>query len=84
METNVRQSTDETPQSSDEMVRCGLCGDYVPSEDATHLTLYVYGSEGVRVCLGCRQTLTECARGIRSASTRAHKRGWLTARHNTR
>jgi hypothetical protein len=61
-------------------MKCTLCGCTVADDDATHLCLYVNGSEGIWVCLSCRMALTYCARGIQSASTRAHKRGYMLAR----
>ena len=64
----------------DEIFECTLCRTDMEKDEGTHLSLYVSGSEGVFICLSCRQTLTDCARGIRSASSRAHKKGWESFR----
>ena len=49
---------------------CSLCE--CEDDDASHLDLYVVGSEGIYVCLQCRLALTQCARGIRSAVTKSN------------
>ena len=48
--------------------RCTLCS--CESEDLTHLTLYVIGSEGINVCLPCRIFLSNCAKGIMESAGR--------------
>jgi hypothetical protein len=53
---------------------CSICG--WDSEELTHLTLYVNGSEGIEVCLECRIALTEYARGMTSACFRGMKAGF--------
>ena len=61
---------------------CSLCkrvGD-VGDEPMTHLDLYALGSEGITVCLGCRMTLTDTARGMMRASATAYRTGYEKAR----
>lgn len=62
------------------MQGCDLCGGECKKDEAKWLPLYVIGSEGVTVCLPCRIALTEVAKGIRSASFRARKQGYLFER----
>lgn len=52
---------------------CSICRKVC--DDAKHLPLYAFGSEGVVVCLPCRITLTEVVRGMRSACQRSKSRG---------
>jgi hypothetical protein len=56
---------------------CDLCGD---DTETIHLPLYVFGSEGIETCLQCRLVLTEVASGIRSASYKARKQGYLSGK----
>jgi hypothetical protein len=57
---------------------CDLC--MTASDDAINLPLYVIGSEGIRACLACRIVLTTVAKGLRSASAKAHKGGFLAGK----
>lgn len=52
---------------------CDLCRQ--KSDEIIHLPLYVFGSEGIRVCLPCRIVLTKVAEGIRHACTTAYLQG---------
>jgi hypothetical protein len=46
-------------------VRCSICdAGCTDGDDPKHLQLYCNGSEGITVCLDCRMTLTEVARGM--------------------
>lgn len=49
--------------------QCSICRQ--EKEELEHLNLYVSGSEGIWVCLGCRITLTNVASGMQSAANRA-------------
>lgn len=65
------------------MVSCRVCQTPTDPENLTHLKIYVAGSEGVDVCLTCRQTLTEVLRGMMRTNIAGSKRGYLTARKVT-
>lgn len=62
-----------------EKVNCRVCRTLTEPENITHLSIYVEGSEGVNVCLQCRQTLTEVLRGMMRANFAGRKQGYLTA-----
>src|SRR5437764_951885 len=66
--------------SLDAVVSCGLCGTESPTGEITHLRLYVIGSEGVEVCMTCRQTLTEMARGMRRVHSSGRMQGYKAAK----
>jgi len=57
-----------------------VCQTPTDPENLTHLKIYVAGSEGVDICLTCRQTLTEVLRGMTRANIAGSKRGYLAAK----
>ena len=59
-----------------------LCHTNSDSDEIKHLPLYVFGSEGINVCLQCRIILTSVASGLRSTANKAYKNGYLN-RKNT-
>ena len=79
-----------TPQASEQptpapvrvqpVVSCRVCQTPTDPENLTHLKIYVAGSEGVDICLTCRQTLTEVLRGMMRANIAGSKRGYLAAK----
>jgi hypothetical protein len=56
------------------MKRCSLCD--CTCEEPTHLDLFINGSEGIKVCLDCRMTLTEVARRIKIAANKGYMRAF--------
>lgn len=60
------------------VTECRICR--VESENVTHLDIFVTGSEGVTVCMACRQTLTEVVRGMMRANTTGSIRGYKAAK----
>ena len=61
---------------SDQQPECDLCSSKVDNDDdLTRLNLYVFGSEGIRVCYECRMTLTHVAARLREATGRAYLNG---------
>jgi len=62
------------------VVSCRVCNSETEPENITHLRIYVSGSEGVDVCLTCRQTLTEVLRGMMRANLAGRKQGYLAAK----
>jgi len=63
-----------------ELQKCRVCDTPTEPENITHLKIYVAGSEGVDVCLTCRQTLTEVLRGMMRANMAGRKNGYLAAK----
>lgn len=59
---------------------CDVCKNTTVPEDLTHLQIYVTGSEGVTVCMICRQTLTEVLRGMMKSNISGRKQGYLAAK----
>ena len=59
---------------------CTLCRIETEDSELTQLDLYVVGSEGINVCEDCRMALTSFARSIKSATAKAYKQGFKTAR----
>ncbi len=55
------------------MNMCTLCGS--KTDETTHLSLYVCGSEGVEICLPCRMLLTDIARSIKNTASSSYLRG---------
>jgi hypothetical protein len=75
----------EQPESANagceqRVVSCRVCQTPTEPENLTHLKIYVAGSEGVDVCITCRQTLTEVLRGMMRTNIAGSKRGYLAAR----
>lgn len=66
--------------SHERMVGCDVCRTTHRADDVTHLRIYVAGSEGVNVCLQCRQVLTEVLRGMMRAEHAGMKRGYLACK----
>lgn len=62
---------------------CCVCQETTRPGDLTHLNIYVVGSEGVDVCIGCRQVLTEVLRGMMRVNASGRKRGYLAAKQVT-
>ena len=63
------------------VVSCRVCQTPTEPENLTHLKIYVAGSEGVDVCITCRQTLTEVLRGMMRVNIAGSKRGYLAAKN---
>lgn len=59
---------------------CRICQDETEPEYLTHLNIYVAGSEGVSVCITCRQTLTEVLRGMMRTNLSGRKQGHKIAK----
>ena len=59
---------------------CRVCQTPTEPENLTHLKIYVAGSEGVDVCITCRQTLTEVLRGMMRTNCEGRKQGYLAAK----
>lgn len=60
---------------------CDLCHQETEIKETTHssyfpLKLYLFGSEGIRVCVPCRVILADLASGMRSACSRAELNGF--------
>lgn len=51
---------------------CTICRQH--SDELTHLSLYVIGSEGIVVCLQCRIDLAHVAEAMRNTAGRIHHR----------
>lgn len=66
------------------VVSCRVCQELTEPENLTHLKIYVAGSEGVEVCITCRQVLTEVLRGMMRANIAGSKRGYLAAKTTER
>jgi len=66
--------------SAETQSKCDVCQTQYLAEDVTHLRIYVAGSEGVNVCLTCRQTLTEVLRGMMRAERAGMKRGYMACK----
>ncbi len=63
------------------MKSCRICNQQ--SKELTHLSLYVFGSEGISVCLNCRMAITEFVRQLNSVVSVAKKVSYKAA-WNTR
>ncbi len=61
---------------------CRICSQ--ESKELFHLDLYVFGSEGINVCLECRISITEYVRGMVSACIRSRKVGYLACKKITK
>jgi len=61
---------------------CSICG--CKTHETTHLSLYVFGSEGINVCLTCRIALTKLAQGLSEVASKARKDGYLKQKQNTK
>ena len=61
-------------------VSCRVCQTPTEPENLTHLKIYVAGSEGVDVCITCRQVLTEVLRGMMRTNCAGRKQGYLAAK----
>lgn len=59
---------------------CRVCGTPTEEENLTHLKIYISGSEGVDVCLTCRQTLTEVLRGMMRTAISGRKQGYIACK----
>ena len=57
---------------------CDICGQ--ECKELMHLPLYVFGSEGIMVCLNCRIAITEYVRRMRSVASVARKQGFLAGK----
>lgn len=57
---------------------CSMCRK--DSDECTHLSLYVSGSEGAIVCLSCRMILTNLVREVRSMTNASYMAGQTHAR----
>ena len=65
MSTQTDNRTEEARADSlHSVVSCRVCQTPTDPENLTHLRIYVAGSEGVDVCITCRQVLTEVLRGM--------------------
>ena len=62
---------------------CTLCGKPT-TEDATHLELYVIGSEGITVCINCKLVLTKLAEGIMHIAGASRMAGYQEGLKNAR
>lgn len=62
------------------VVSCRVCQTPTEPESLTHLKIYVAGSEGVEVCITCRQVLTEVLRGMMRTCITGKKQGYLAAK----
>jgi len=62
------------------VVSCRVCQTPTEPENLTHLKIYVVGSEGVDVCITCRQVLTEVLRGMMRTCIAGKKQGYLSAK----
>lgn len=80
MQNTIEQPESAGAVSSTRLLDCAVCRTTHPADDITHLKIYVAGSEGVNVCLTCRQTLTEVLRGMMRAEHAGMKRGYLAAK----
>ena len=59
------------------MNNCRICNQ--SSDELTHLSLYVFGSEGIDVCLNCRIAITEFVRQLCSVVSIAKKESYKAA-----
>lgn len=75
-----REQEKAQPGSLHPVVGCDVCRTDHQADDVTHLRIYVAGSEGVNVCLQCRQVLTEVLRGMMRAEHAGMKRGYLACK----
>jgi len=57
---------------------CDICLDPCGADLLKHLPVYVFGSEGIRVCNICQQAITDYIRSMRCVAGRAHKQGYLS------
>ena len=57
-----------------ELKPCKICNQQ--SNELTHLSLYVFGSEGIGVCLNCRMAITEFVRQLCSVVSVAKKESY--------
>lgn len=57
-----------------------MCNNPTELDQLTYLAIYVAGSEGVSVCMSCRQTLTEVLRGMIRTHYAGRKQGYLAAK----
>ena len=59
---------------------CNICER--ECKEPTHLSLDIFGSEGIDVCLNCRMAITEYVRQLRSIASVARKQEYLSGRKN--
>lgn len=76
----VRRDEEPNRREQDASLACDVCRNIFQAELITHLRIYVAGSEGVNVCLTCRQTLTEVLRGMMRTAHAGRKQGYLAAK----
>ena len=61
----------------DSVVRCSICDTgCAEGDDPKHLPIYCNGSEGITVCIDCRMTLTEVARGMMRVASVSRMAGY--------
>ena len=77
--TSVETASD-SPVAHQRLVSCRVCQSLTEPENLTHLKIYVAGSEGVDVCVTCRQTLTEVLRGMMRTNCAGRKQGYIAAK----
>lgn len=61
---------------------CSICKER--TRDVKFLPLYVIGSEGIQICVSCRNTLTEVAKGMMLVASKAKMLGYKACKvvHN--
>jgi hypothetical protein len=77
--TSVETASD-SPVAHQRLVSCRVCNSPTEPENLTHLKIYVSGSEGVDVCITCRQVLTEVLRGMMRTNIAGRKQGYLACK----
>lgn len=77
---SVASEPSEAPVRVQPVVSCRVCQEPTEAENLTHLKIYVAGSEGVDVCITCRQVLTEVLRGMMRTACAGRKQGYLAAK----
>jgi len=59
---------------------CDICSDPCGDDLLKHLPVYIFGSEGIRVCYICLKAIMDYMRSMRCVAGRSYKQGYLSCK----